>query len=508
MSTIDSTDAARGAWESRAPLRGRVWRGANRLRSLHRDQQGTISIITVFAVMLLTMLLGMVANVGRQVDHKIKMQNAADAAAYSGGVVLARGFNTLAFTNHLLCDVFALTAFLREARDGNSASYAPLVLDAWEQVAPLFISSGFDKFERLGRAIQQKIPLERQMVESYSQWAAAVSARLLPVLEEILAEELIPRYQRAVVACFPDIAQTAACEVARRYGEQSFAGQGYRQAGGAQGPLLAALWRTTGRLVGGSEELVDPTFPVVDPAIEGTSQPRYQERARRERRSHANQYLSEWNAESLVAFDQVGKMSQFAALWRSFTCGYLRQLLEEEYPDTNLPYQIRLNAGEIADPNSHVEEYFMFVAVTYRRKLPEMMPRLFLNPLENDAMAYAQVRVYVPQSRLEWQRILPGGQRQISYGGVPGDIFVFSPDGPQEPVNDGTGRWVVGRQGVPTHWTLMNQHWSCQLVPATGPNLDVILQTPPPLPAFAEAGIKVARLGGLGNDDIVRISPH
>ena len=70
-----------------------------------------MSIVSVFAVMFLVMLLGMVMNVGRQVDGKIRMQNAADAAAYSGGVVLARGMNTLAFTNHLLCDVFAVTAF-------------------------------------------------------------------------------------------------------------------------------------------------------------------------------------------------------------------------------------------------------------------------------------------------------------------------------------------------------------------------------------------------------------
>ena len=73
--------------------------------------------MSVFALMLLTMLLGMVMNVGRQVDGKIRMQNSADAAAYSGGVVLARGMNTLSFTNHLLCDVFAMTAFLRDVTE-------------------------------------------------------------------------------------------------------------------------------------------------------------------------------------------------------------------------------------------------------------------------------------------------------------------------------------------------------------------------------------------------------
>ena len=61
---------------------------------LHRDQRGTISIVSVFTALLLIMLLGMVMNVGRQVDGKIRMQNAADAATYTGGVVLARAMNT------------------------------------------------------------------------------------------------------------------------------------------------------------------------------------------------------------------------------------------------------------------------------------------------------------------------------------------------------------------------------------------------------------------------------
>ena len=57
------------------------------LHRLHRDERGTISIVSVFAVLFLAMLLGMVMNVGRHVDGKLRMQNAADAAAYSGGVV-------------------------------------------------------------------------------------------------------------------------------------------------------------------------------------------------------------------------------------------------------------------------------------------------------------------------------------------------------------------------------------------------------------------------------------
>jgi len=72
---------------------------SRRARGLHGDDRGSISIVSVFAVLFLAMLLGMVMNVGRHVDGKLRMQNAADSAAYSGGVVLARGMNTVTFTN-------------------------------------------------------------------------------------------------------------------------------------------------------------------------------------------------------------------------------------------------------------------------------------------------------------------------------------------------------------------------------------------------------------------------
>src|SRR5438067_1692959 len=142
--------------------------------NLHRDERGSISLATVFALLLLTFLLGMVLNVGRQVDSKVKMQNAADAATYSGGVVLARGMNSLAFSNHLMCEMFALTAIMREARDQHVPPLIPEILAAWDQMAPNLAkapnSPPLDKFQRAGNAIPQKTPLEQEMVRAYSAW--------------------------------------------------------------------------------------------------------------------------------------------------------------------------------------------------------------------------------------------------------------------------------------------------------------------------------------------------
>src|SRR5882724_9185717 len=94
-------------------------RRAELLAALPRDERGTISILSVLTIFVLTIVLGMVINAGRQVDEKIRMQNAADAATYSGAVVVARGYNALAFANHVEAEVFALTAYWRAARDAG-----------------------------------------------------------------------------------------------------------------------------------------------------------------------------------------------------------------------------------------------------------------------------------------------------------------------------------------------------------------------------------------------------
>ena len=490
----------------RSPIRtllGRAARAARRLLHVHGDQRGTISILSVFAVMLLTMLLGMVLNVGRQVDGKIRMQNAADAAAYSGGVVLSRAMNTLTFTNHLLCDIFSVTAILREGRDRNAESFTPTILDAWAKLGPVFESAPFPKFSALGGAIVQKVPLERQMVKSYSDWAAATSDIVLPLFEEILSNELIPQYQRAVVEAFPDMAQTAAAQSAIQNAQPDH----------GRGPMIGVLWRTSGQMVGQAEESTDRTLPVVDPENDtGTGQAGYMATAREQRDSRAKTYLRHWNAVLLSAFNSQAKMSQFAGLWRSFTGGQLNKLLNEEYPTSNLPFVIQMNPTDAPNTNQYLDKYYTFVSVVYWKKLPEMLPALFRNPLDADSQAYAAVQMMIPRQRLVWIHVVPtSGSTEDPIGGEPGDIVDLPEDGSTSTSTTSTtsaGYWIIGRQGVPTDWSLMNQSWNCQLMPATQSNLATILQTAPSTAAFDSANLKLPNMGGLESSDIEKISPH
>jgi len=492
---------------------------------LHRDQRGTISILTVFAVLLLTMLLGMVMNVGRHADGKIRMQNAADAAAYSGGVVMARGMNALAFTNHLLCDVFAVTAFMREARDRNAEPYVPGILAAWTRIGPVLARSGFPKFARLGRAITRKVPLEQEAVTAYSQWAAAASEQILPLMEYILQGDLlelneqgepigpdplgglIPRFQRAVVQAIPDIAQMATMEIAVRNGQPPH----------GRGPMLGALWQTSSAMPVGSysgnfaRTIVDPINPF-EPET-------YRDAARRSRRRECVRYLARLNHDAMYFFDRNAKMCQFGALWRTFTCGYLNQLLEE-YRSSNLPHLIRAKddcpvcppRDDVESHNGYLAESFTLLGVVYWQQLPQRLPGLFRNPAAShrsgdyDAVAYAEVRLFAPRLRLVWRYHNP--HRTYPIGGVPGEFPDLPPDEPAEDP-DAEGYWFVGYECCTSQrWDLWNQHWTVQLVPATQPNLATILQTVPPLPGFAGAWFELPDLGALDSQSITQISPH
>ena len=480
--------------------------------SLEADERGSLSIVSVFTLLALVMLLGMVMNWARQVDQKVKLQNAADSATYAGGIVLTRGMNTLAFTNHLLCDVFALTAYLREARDRNAESLTPELLDNWQRVAPAFIGSEFPPFDQLGYAIEEKIPYEREMVLTFSDWAAAASEMMLPVFEEILAQEMIPEFQRALTESTPRLAQYAADEIAQLHGD----------AWPMRSDLHAVLWRTMSDPVGGMSEAERRTLPVVDPVQDvALDLIPYQDAARRQRERLANRYLEDWNAESLETFDVLGKMSQFSHLWRIFTCGQLRQLLEDEYPDRNLPFQIRDDVSQILDVNEHVERDFMFVGVVYDARLRDRVPGVFQNPLAADSQTYSQIMLFVPRRRLV--KVYPnqnpdpaGGGVGETLGGVPGDpITIPAPVAPPRgsaPARTPDGQeleGVVVRQSAgwhPQRWDLLTQNWTTQLVPATAPSLSAILSTPPYVNGVT--GYDVPNLFSLTEEDLRWLSHH
>ena len=433
------------------------------IRRIHRDQSGSISVVTVFAFIFLTMVLGMLMNVGRHADRKVRIQNAADAATISGSTVLARGMNTLVFTNHLMCDVFALTAYLREARDRNSESLTPEILAEWDSMAPEFADAPHQKFSDLAEGIPAKTPLEQDLITAFAQQNAMVSESLLPVMEQILDFEMIPEFQRALVIALPQLSVTAADEIASRLGPAN------RGLAGGQ-PMRARMWRTLGVEFEALGSTGFSQMPVADPINDiSQRQPEYFSRGISERRVAANRYLNYLNSQMLRDFDEHAKMSQYSNLWRGFSKAYLRQLLEDEYPDSNVPYQVRRSDLILQE---EIETDYMFVGVSYWDPMSERMPGLFSNPNPGVQVAYAQSRLFIPRGRLYHD-----------------SRFAF-PEG-------------VFRHRVSNKHDLMNQNWVTRLVPATAPAIPQILQTSP-----QNLPVDVPNLGGINVEEFQQLNTH
>lgn len=550
-----------------------AWRGLTaRLRRparLHRDERGTISLLTVVTIIGLMLVLGMVINVGRHIDDKVKMQNAADAATYSGGVVLARGMNALAFSNHLLCDVFAMTAFMREARDRNAEAMVPDILAAWTNAGKALSKSGLPELEKVGRAIVNKAPLEQNLVSSYSELSAATSQLVLPVLEHVLRERLIPEFQRAVVRTIPEVAQQATNEVARRHGLK----QPKRR-------QIAVLWRTSAEPVGVADEGIPQsrTLPAIDPepgsadypeavpdphpdpraggdfrSIPGAAE--YLRRAVRQREFFAHGYLDRfrggypfpeptpipysgpapaiasdgrpgsWNEDRLRFFQREARMSQFFNLWGIFTCGQLDQLLKE-YAFSNLPHVIRFT-GQGLDPDllvlrpeetsvrTYLDTQFTFLGVVYRPQFDETFPGFFRNPMASDPLTFAQVRLFIPAPRMVPLSTAGASQPEgdMNVGGSIGSN-VSLPQQPIDPAQQGNGAhpqdltndWVY--EAWSRHWDLLNQNWTVQIVPVSTRNLVQILQQRPEQVLRDPLVVRLPNLGGADNRTLGNLNSH
>lgn len=559
-----------------ACVRLALWSGnrLGRLRTLHRNQQGTISIMSVFSLLMFTMLLIMISNVATHVDDKMRMQNGVDAAAYSGGAVLARGMNTLAFSNHLLTDVFALTAFLREGRDRNAESMTADVFDEWSRTAAVLQGSDFEKFTELGQTLDNQILLEQELVAAFGDLTARSSEYALPVFEYILSGDesgsmgplggapvspggsaggLIPRFQETVVMTTALLAQQATGEVAYRHGlrQRDLDRLPNPPSDDSRGPQAGVLWRTSVEPVGVADE-TDPyvrTLPVVNPdpygpdfaAVAPAEFDLYFNEAVEQRRQLSKHYLEEWTRDKLRLFNREAGLSQFNNLWRILTCAALHRLLTEEYPDTNLPFQLRrLDERTIEqaiqqvewsnglsrrremdvrplitllqnefDLRAYLDRDFHFVATCYRTHSPERGPGMFRNPLAPtaDAMTYAQVRLFLPRPRRYLVYTNQGRPpEQQGLGGTFGyDGAIDLPRPPDVPRDRSAEfeRWP--RENWPTHWDLLNQNWTVQLVPATAPQLVEILQTNP---GGEWANFRVPNFGNADIRNLKQISPH
>ena len=213
-------------------------------------------------------------------------------------------------------------------------------------------------------------------------------------------------------------------------------------------------------------------------------------------------------------------MSQYINLFRTFACGQLDRLLNEEYPVTNLPHMMRLTEGGLTAQQlygqggplavrPYLDRDFMFLGIAYRAKFTETFSGFFRSPMMSDPQAFAQVHLFIPEPR--W-RYSAGGtstsQGMDIGGGGFGVNTTIQISPPQQ--NSTPPGW--NREGWPTHWDLFNQNWTVQLVPATTDSLAMLLQAQPPSDLMSTPNgavrIKVPNLGSNNSQRLRNVNSH
>lgn len=408
-----------GAVESHAVSKrpGIRWQDRfNRLRRLHRDETGVISLLAVFILLGCTWLLLWLLNSAKQLDAKARMQNAVDAAGQSGTAILARGMNAVAFANQLEADLLAAVAVMQATRETPAAS-SPLV------------------------------------------------GMLLPVFQEILAgrsgqtpvDRPIPAFRADVVRQIPALADQVTRQVGRFNGFWN-GPTATSNPDGPQGPLLVQLWTTGGQAVGYASE-DDPlhrTLPLIDPSPGGadaiylTDRTQRLEFARETRVRLVRHYTLLW------ALDIAGGNQTLAGQLTAAAEVQLGQLLDQTYRESNLPMILRSTPPGVDD----LELDTMFVAVAYRLHTRPTAPLMFQNPNAAlaPAMAFSQNALFLPRPRFT---CCPWGEVRT------------------HPVT-GEAHFVSFTDGWPDEWSANSQNWQTKLVPATSRSISAILASSPP----------------------------
>lgn len=390
---------------------------------LHHDERGVISLLAVFILLGCTWLLLWLLNSAKQLDAKVRMQNAVDAAGQSGVGMLARGMNAVAFANQLEADLLAAVAVMQAAQETSSSS-SPLI------------------------------------------------GPLLPVFQEILSgqsgqsplDRPIPAFRADVIQKIPLLAD----QVTRQVGRLNGFWNGPNAAAnpdGPQGPLLVQLWTIAGQPIGYAfeENPLTRTLPVIDPSPAGLDASfladidrRFQS-ARVARERLVRHYIPLW-AQEIAGGDPVlaGLLVRAAEI-------HLRLLLDGVYRDSNLPMILRSMPPDLR----RLELDTMFIAVAYRQHPLPTAPLMFSNPNATLApsMAFSQNALFLPRPRFT---CCPWGETRTDP--VTGDVDFI-------PFTDG---W-------PPDWSANSQNWQTKLVPATSTSISSILSSRPPQSNFPSA---------------------
>lgn len=119
-----------------------------RLWRMRRDEDGQAIVIAAVGLLIIAFLVLGTATLGNAIHEKVRLQNAADSAAYSLAAVEARAFNYYAFTNRVMASHYSAIMILQ-----SYLAVAGFVISAVNTVLVVFLF--LDKFcdSRCGKPI-------------------------------------------------------------------------------------------------------------------------------------------------------------------------------------------------------------------------------------------------------------------------------------------------------------------------------------------------------------------
>lgn len=95
----------------------------------HRDANGNAMIFVVLVLFTLVCFFVFTIHIGQRFTNKVEMQNAADAAAISGAVWKARGFNLISILNVSMSECLALIIMFKAFNDTLTMTKATLTIN-------------------------------------------------------------------------------------------------------------------------------------------------------------------------------------------------------------------------------------------------------------------------------------------------------------------------------------------------------------------------------------------
>jgi hypothetical protein len=166
------------------------WRGAG------ADQRGAAMLIGLFMAVFLVALLYYVVGIADAIAHRERMQDAADAAAFSAAALLAHGMNTIALTNMVMAALLAILVALKLVE--TLAAIAIVLIAALAFLSPGLASfiPGLSELRADVRAAHDELEPPIHAALSTLHVLARGVRTLAPIAAELRAAEIVREHYR------------------------------------------------------------------------------------------------------------------------------------------------------------------------------------------------------------------------------------------------------------------------------------------------------------------------